>query len=87
MSSLLDQMVVADFMTDGTFARHLKRMRRLYADRLSCSGVGPSRTVRQQPCARRTERRKKNLAQQARVLGERGHRPAVAASDILGHID
>jgi GntR family transcriptional regulator/MocR family aminotransferase len=33
MSSLLDQMVVVDFMTDGTFARHLKRMRRLYAER------------------------------------------------------
>ena len=33
MSSLLDQMVVADFITQGTFARHLKRMRRLYAER------------------------------------------------------
>jgi GntR family transcriptional regulator/MocR family aminotransferase len=33
MSSLLDQMVVADFMTDGTFARHLERMRRLYGER------------------------------------------------------
>jgi GntR family transcriptional regulator/MocR family aminotransferase len=32
-SSLLDQMVVADFMTEGHFARHLKRMRRLYAAR------------------------------------------------------
>jgi GntR family transcriptional regulator/MocR family aminotransferase len=32
-SSLLDQMVVADFMIDGHFARHLKRMRRLYATR------------------------------------------------------
>src|SRR5262249_5692489 len=30
-SSLLDQMVVADFMIEGPFARHLKRMRRLYA--------------------------------------------------------
>jgi len=33
ISSLLDQMVVADFMIDGHFARHLKQMRRLYADR------------------------------------------------------
>ena len=33
MSSLLDQMVVADFITQGTFARHLKRMRRRYAER------------------------------------------------------
>src|SRR5207245_1874608 len=33
MSSLLDQMVVADFMMEGAFARHLKRMRRLYAER------------------------------------------------------
>jgi GntR family transcriptional regulator/MocR family aminotransferase len=33
MSSLLDQMVVADFITQGAFARHLKRMRRLYAER------------------------------------------------------
>ncbi len=33
ISSLLDQMVVADFMIDGHFARHLKRMRRLYAER------------------------------------------------------
>jgi GntR family transcriptional regulator / MocR family aminotransferase len=29
-SSLLDQMVVADFMVEGHFARHLRRMRRLY---------------------------------------------------------
>jgi GntR family transcriptional regulator / MocR family aminotransferase len=35
MSSLLDQMVVADFITQGAFARHLKRMRRLYAQRRS----------------------------------------------------
>jgi GntR family transcriptional regulator/MocR family aminotransferase len=33
ISSLLDQMVVADFMVEGHFARHLKRMRRLYAAR------------------------------------------------------
>jgi GntR family transcriptional regulator / MocR family aminotransferase len=33
MSSLLDQMVLTDFITQGTFARHLKRMRRLYAER------------------------------------------------------
>jgi GntR family transcriptional regulator / MocR family aminotransferase len=33
ISSLLDQMVVADFMIDGHFARHLKQMRRLYAER------------------------------------------------------
>src|SRR6266478_5222857 len=33
ISSLLDQMVAADFMIDGHFARHLKRMRRLYAER------------------------------------------------------
>jgi len=33
ISSLLDQMVVADFLIDGHFARHLKRMRRLYAER------------------------------------------------------
>ncbi len=33
MSSLLDQVVVADFITQGAFARHLKRMRRLYAER------------------------------------------------------
>jgi GntR family transcriptional regulator / MocR family aminotransferase len=32
-SSLLDQMVVADFMIEGHFARHLKRMRQLYAER------------------------------------------------------
>ncbi len=32
-SSLLDQMVLADFMKEGHFARHLKRMRRLYAGR------------------------------------------------------
>jgi len=32
-SSLLDQMVVADFVVEGHFARHLKRMRRLYAER------------------------------------------------------
>jgi GntR family transcriptional regulator / MocR family aminotransferase len=32
-SSLLDQMVVADFMIEGHFARHLKRMRHLYAGR------------------------------------------------------
>jgi GntR family transcriptional regulator/MocR family aminotransferase len=32
-SSLLDQMVVADFMIEGHFARHLKRMRKLYAER------------------------------------------------------
>jgi len=28
-----DQMVVADFVLEGHFARHLKRMRRLYAER------------------------------------------------------
>ena len=33
ISSLLDQMVVADLMIDGHFARHLKQMRRLYAER------------------------------------------------------
>src|SRR5262249_16903729 len=33
ISSLLDQMVVADFMIDGHFARHLKQMRRLYTER------------------------------------------------------
>jgi GntR family transcriptional regulator / MocR family aminotransferase len=32
-SSLLDQMVVADFMIEGHFALHLKRMRQLYAER------------------------------------------------------
>jgi GntR family transcriptional regulator / MocR family aminotransferase len=32
-SSLLDQMVVADFLIEGHFARHLRRMRRLYAAR------------------------------------------------------
>src|SRR5262249_8590869 len=32
-SSLLDQMVVADFMIEGHFPRHLKRMRRLYPRR------------------------------------------------------
>jgi GntR family transcriptional regulator/MocR family aminotransferase len=32
-SSLLDQMIVADFMIEGHFARHLKRMRHLYAER------------------------------------------------------
>jgi GntR family transcriptional regulator/MocR family aminotransferase len=31
--SLLDQMVVADFMIEGHFARHVKRMRKLYAER------------------------------------------------------
>jgi GntR family transcriptional regulator / MocR family aminotransferase len=32
-SSLLDQMAVADFMIEGHFAWHLKRMRHLYAGR------------------------------------------------------
>jgi GntR family transcriptional regulator/MocR family aminotransferase len=31
--ALLDQMVVADFMIEGHFARHIKRMRQLYAER------------------------------------------------------
>jgi GntR family transcriptional regulator/MocR family aminotransferase len=29
----LNQSIVADFMTEGHFARHIKRMRKLYADR------------------------------------------------------
>lgn len=32
-NSLIEQMTVADFMGQGHFARHIKRMRRLYADR------------------------------------------------------
>src|SRR5579875_2781871 len=31
--SLLDQMTVADFIAQGHFARHIKRMRRLYGER------------------------------------------------------
>jgi GntR family transcriptional regulator/MocR family aminotransferase len=31
--ALLDQMTVADFMTEGHFSRHIRRMRQLYADR------------------------------------------------------
>jgi GntR family transcriptional regulator/MocR family aminotransferase len=30
---VLNQAIVADFMTEGYFARHIKRMRKLYADR------------------------------------------------------
>jgi GntR family transcriptional regulator / MocR family aminotransferase len=30
---LLEQMVLAEFMTEGHFARHIRRMRRLYAER------------------------------------------------------
>ena len=30
---VLNQAIVADFMTEGHFARHIKRMRKLYADR------------------------------------------------------
>jgi GntR family transcriptional regulator/MocR family aminotransferase len=33
--SLLDQMVVSDFITNGHFCRHLARMRRLYTERKS----------------------------------------------------
>ena len=32
---LLEQTVVSDFITDGHFGRHLRRMRQLYAERLS----------------------------------------------------
>jgi GntR family transcriptional regulator/MocR family aminotransferase len=32
-SPVLDQAVLADFMTQGHFARHVRRMRRLYAER------------------------------------------------------
>ena len=32
---LLDQSVVCDFITEGHFGRHLRRMRQLYADRLA----------------------------------------------------
>jgi len=32
---MLEQMVVCDFITEGHFARHLRRMRQLYAERLS----------------------------------------------------
>jgi GntR family transcriptional regulator/MocR family aminotransferase len=31
--ALLDQMTIADFMTEGHFSRHIRRMRQLYADR------------------------------------------------------
>jgi GntR family transcriptional regulator / MocR family aminotransferase len=32
-SSLLDQMIVTEFMVEGHFARHLRRMRALYSER------------------------------------------------------
>jgi len=32
---MLEQMVVCDFITEGHFARHLRRMRQLYSERLS----------------------------------------------------
>jgi GntR family transcriptional regulator/MocR family aminotransferase len=32
---LLDQAVLCDFITDGYFARHIRRMRELYAERLA----------------------------------------------------
>jgi GntR family transcriptional regulator/MocR family aminotransferase len=32
---LLDQIVLCDFITDGHFGRHLRRMRQIYAERLS----------------------------------------------------
>jgi GntR family transcriptional regulator/MocR family aminotransferase len=32
---LLDQAVLCDFITEGHFARHIRRMRELYAERLS----------------------------------------------------
>jgi GntR family transcriptional regulator / MocR family aminotransferase len=32
---LLDQLVVSEFMSDGHFARHLRRMREIYAERLA----------------------------------------------------
>jgi GntR family transcriptional regulator/MocR family aminotransferase len=32
---LLDQLVLCDFITEGHFARHLRRMRQVYAERLS----------------------------------------------------
>jgi GntR family transcriptional regulator/MocR family aminotransferase len=32
---LLDQAVLCDFITEGHFARHIRRMRELYAQRLS----------------------------------------------------
>jgi len=35
-ASLGDQAVVADFMRDGHYARHIRRMRELYAHRRSC---------------------------------------------------
>lgn len=34
-SPMLEQMVLCDFMTEGHFGRHLRRMRQLYGDRLS----------------------------------------------------
>lgn len=34
-TALLDQAVLCDFITDGHFARHLRRMRQVYAERLS----------------------------------------------------
>lgn len=32
---LLDQLVLTEFITEGHFARHLRRMRQIYAERLS----------------------------------------------------
>jgi GntR family transcriptional regulator/MocR family aminotransferase len=42
--SLLDQMVVADFISEGHFGRHLARMRNLYAER-KCALIGALREV------------------------------------------
>jgi GntR family transcriptional regulator / MocR family aminotransferase len=42
--SLLDQMVVSDFITEGHFGRHLARMRSLYTER-KCALVGALRDV------------------------------------------
>ena len=34
---LLTQAALADFMNEGHFTRHLRRMRRLYAERRNCA--------------------------------------------------
>jgi len=34
---LLEQAILCDFITEGHFARHIRRMRELYAERLACA--------------------------------------------------
>ena len=54
-SPVLDQAVLADFMAEGHFARHLRRMRNLYAERQAVLVNGIQRSLGERLAVRTTE--------------------------------